>query len=149
MLVAQNWLSRLLRGVNPSWDGVSAEEMDAAFVRVGFETEGFEPIPETTGPLVIGRVESIEELTGFKKPIRHCMVNVGNANGTGELQSIICGARNFSEGDMVVVALPGCVLPGDFAISARETYWPYVCGHDLFRSGIGADPATEQRHYHA
>ena len=45
MLVAQNWLSRLLRGVNPSWDGVSAEEMDAAFVRVGFETEGFEPIP--------------------------------------------------------------------------------------------------------
>ena len=54
MLVAQNWLSRLLRGVNPSWDGVSAEEMDAAFVRVGFETEGFEPIPETTGPLVIG-----------------------------------------------------------------------------------------------
>ena len=116
MLVAQNWLSRLLRGVNPSWDGVSAEEMDAAFVRVGFETEGFEPIPETTGPLVIGRVESIEELTGFKKPIRHCMVNVGNANGTGELQSIICGARNFSEGDTVVVALPGCVLPGDFSI---------------------------------
>ena len=54
MLVAQNWLSRLLRGVNPSWDGVSAEEMDAAFVRVGFETEGFEPIPETTGPLVPG-----------------------------------------------------------------------------------------------
>ena len=68
MLVAQNWLSRLLRGVNPSWDGVSAEEMDAAFVRVGFETEGFEPIPETTGPLVIGRVESIEELTGLKSP---------------------------------------------------------------------------------
>ena len=34
MLVAQNWLSRLLRGVNPSWDGVSAEEMDAAFVRL-------------------------------------------------------------------------------------------------------------------
>ena len=32
MLVAQNWLSRLLRGVNPSWDGVSAEEMDAASV---------------------------------------------------------------------------------------------------------------------
>ena len=60
MLVAQNWLSRLLRGVNPSWDGVSAEGMDAAFVRVGFEPEGSEPIPETTGPLVIGRVQSIE-----------------------------------------------------------------------------------------
>ena len=140
MLVAQNWLSRLLRGVNPSWDGVSAEEMDAAFVRVGFETEGFEPIPETTGPLVIGRVESIEELTGFKKPIRHCMVNVGNANGTGELQSIICGARNFSEGDMVVVALPGCVLPGDFAISARETYGRMSAGMICSAAELGLTP---------
>ena len=140
MLVAQNWLSRLLRGANPSWDGVSAEEMDAAFVRVGFETEGFEPIPETTGPLVIGRVESIEELTGFKKPIRHCMVNVGNANGTGELQSIICGARNFSEGDMVVVALPGCVLPGDFAISARETYGRMSAGMICSAAELGLTP---------
>ncbi|MCQ9343462.1 phenylalanine--tRNA ligase subunit beta [Corynebacterium kozikiae] len=121
MLITQNWVTSLLGAANPGWS-VTPAELDAGYVRVGFETEGYESIPETTGPLVVGRVETIEELTGFKKPIRHCMVNVGQANGTGELQSIVCGARNFAEGDLVVVSLPGAVLPGNFAIAARETY---------------------------
>ena len=88
MLISQSWLTRILQTSNPQWS-VSAEEFDAGFVRVGFETEGYEAIPETTGPLVIGRVEKIEELTEFKKPIRYCDVNVGQANGTGELLSLI------------------------------------------------------------
>lgn len=122
MLISQNWITRLLQGAgNEGW-AVSPEELDAGFVRVGFETEGYEPIPETTGPLVFGRVLEIEELTGFKKPIRYCQVDVGQANGTGEPQGIICGARNFAEGDLVVVSLPGAVLPGGFEIAARETY---------------------------
>ncbi|MGO3362249.1 MAG: phenylalanine--tRNA ligase subunit beta [Corynebacterium sp.] len=121
MLISQSWLTRLLRTSTAPFS-VSAEELDAGFVRVGFETEGYEHIEETTGPLVFGRVEHIEELEGFKKPIRYCTVNVGQANGTGEPQYIICGARNFREDDTVVVSLPGAVLPGGFAISARETY---------------------------
>lgn len=121
MLISQNWVTEMLGRSNPDWK-VSPAELDSGYVRVGFETEGYSAIPETTGPLVIGRVETIEELEGFKKPIRHCFVNVGDANGTGELQSIVCGARNFQEGSYVVVSLPGAVLPGNFAISARETY---------------------------
>jgi phenylalanyl-tRNA synthetase beta chain len=69
---------------------------------------------------------AIEELTGFKKPIRHCRVVVtAAAEGPGSAadpQSIVCGARNFEVGDHVVVALPGAVLPGDFRIAARKTY---------------------------
>ncbi|AWB81976.1 phenylalanine--tRNA ligase subunit beta [Corynebacterium yudongzhengii] len=124
MYIAQNWLTGLLQLMDEQhsdWS-VSAEGMDAGFVSVGFETEGYEPIPETTGDLVLGRVVEIEELTGFKKPIRYCQVDVGEANGTGENQGIICGARNFAEGDLVIVALPGTVLPGGFEISARKTY---------------------------
>ncbi|MEX3514243.1 MULTISPECIES: phenylalanine--tRNA ligase subunit beta [unclassified Corynebacterium] len=121
MLISQGWVTRVLGTQNPDWS-VSVEELDSGFVRVGFETEGYAALPESTGPLVIGRVEEIEELTGFKKPIRYCQVNVGEANGTGELQGIICGARNFREGDYVVVALPGSELPGGFKIAARETY---------------------------
>ena len=122
MLISKNWIIRLLNNAgNEGWS-VTDEQLDAGFVRVGFETEGYAPIEETTGPLVFGRVLEIEELTGFKKPIRYCQVDVGQANGTGEPQGIICGARNFAEGDTVVVSLPGAVLPGGFAIAARETY---------------------------
>ncbi|AIG64201.1 phenylalanyl-tRNA synthetase subunit beta [Corynebacterium atypicum] len=121
MFISQQWLTDILSQANPGWR-VTPEELDAGFVRVGFETEGYRPIPATTGPLVIGRVVEIEELSGFKKPIRYCQVDVGKANGTGELQGIICGARNFAEGDHVAVALPGAVLPGGFEISARKTY---------------------------
>lgn len=121
MLISQDWVTRILATHNPGLS-VSPQEMDSGFVRVGFETEGYEAIPETTGPLVIGHVESFEELEGFKKPIRYCQVNVGNANGTGELQGIICGARNFRLGDYVVVSLPGAELPGGFKIAARKTY---------------------------
>ena len=121
MLISQDWVTRLLGTANSGWN-VSAEELDSGFVRVGFETEGYEALPETTGPLVIGQVVEIEELTQFKKPIRYCQVNVGKANGTGELQGIICGARNFRLNDYVVVSLPGAELPGGFKIAARETY---------------------------
>lgn len=136
MLIAQNWVTGLLGHANEGWK-VPSSDLDSGYVRVGFETEGYWPIPETTGPLVFGRVETIEELTEFKKPIRHCHVNVGDANGTGELQSIVCGARNFKEGDTVVVSLPGAVLPGNFAISARETYGRMSAGMICSASELG------------
>ena len=82
-------------------------------------------VPPTTGDLVVGTVLSIEELTGLKKPIRFCMVDVGPGNGpdgSDEPRGIICGATNFVVGDTVVVALPGSVLPGGFAIASRTTY---------------------------
>ena len=109
-------------------------EIDTALVRAGLETESVEDLRErVTGPLVVGRVASVEELTEFKKPIRHCWVEVGEA----EPRSVICGARNFAEGDLVVVALPGAVLPGGFAIGSRKTYGRLSDGMICSASEIG------------
>ncbi|MGW4499844.1 phenylalanine--tRNA ligase subunit beta [Micromonospora sp. NPDC004336] len=100
-----------------------AGDLEQALVDLGIEVESVVDLRETvTGALVVGEVREIEELTGFKKPIRFCRVDVGDANGTGEPQEIVCGARNFVQGDRVVVILPGGVLPGGFAIGARKTY---------------------------
>ncbi|MFJ8362502.1 phenylalanine--tRNA ligase subunit beta [Streptomyces sp. NPDC093984] len=101
----------------------TGRDVQAKLISAGLEVETVEQLgADLTGPLVVGQVLTIEELEGFKKPIRHCTVDVGQANGTGEPQEIICGARNFAVGDKVVVALPGAVLPGDFAIAERKTY---------------------------
>ena len=71
------------------------------------------------GPIVVGRVLSEEpEPQKNGKTIHWCSVDVGE----GEPRGIVCGAHNFGVGDLVVVALPGAVLPGGFAISARKTY---------------------------
>jgi phenylalanyl-tRNA synthetase beta chain len=100
---------------------VTGRDVAARLIAAGLEVEGVEQLgADLTGPLVVGRVLAIEELTGFKKPIRYCQVDVGAASG--EPQNIVCGAVNFREGDKVVVVLPGAVLPGGFKISARKTY---------------------------
>ncbi|MFC5746677.1 phenylalanine--tRNA ligase subunit beta [Actinomadura rugatobispora] len=102
---------------------VTGRELAARLIDAGLEVETVEQAgADLTGPLVIGRVLAIEELTGFKKPIRYCQVDVGRANGTGEPQNIICGATNFAVGDRVVVILPGGELPGGFKIGSRKTY---------------------------
>ncbi|WP_409464077.1 phenylalanine--tRNA ligase subunit beta [Amycolatopsis sp. GA6-003] len=127
---------------------VTPQDLADAFVRIGIEVDELSELGPVTGPLVVGRVAEIEELTGFKKPVRFCRVEVGEEpdpepddaelseedddEDDGPLENegphgiktrgIICGASNFAEGDLVVVALPGVVLPGGFEISARKTY---------------------------
>ncbi|MFV0130768.1 phenylalanine--tRNA ligase subunit beta [Streptomyces sp. HMX112] len=120
----------------------TGRDVQAKLVPAGLEVETVERIGAgLSGPLVVGKVLTIEELTEFKKPIRFCTVDVGGANGTGEPQEIICGARNFTEGDKVVVALPGAVLPGDFRIAERKTYGRFsrgmICSGDEL--GMGDD----------
>ncbi|MFJ8767421.1 phenylalanine--tRNA ligase subunit beta [Streptomyces clavifer] len=120
----------------------TGRDVQAKLVAVGLEVETVEQTGAgLKGPLAVGQVLTIEELEGFKKPIRFCTVDVGTANGTGEPQEIVCGARNFSVGDKVVVVLPGAVLPGDFAIAARKTYGKtshgMICSTDEL--GMGDD----------
>ncbi|APA97676.1 Phenylalanine--tRNA ligase [Nocardia seriolae] len=140
MRVAQSWLTDILQRTTPGWS-VTPEELDAGFVRVGLEVEEVDPLEAITGdiehPLVVGRVAEITELTEFKKPIRFCKVDVGNP----ELQEIVCGARNFAVGDLVVVVLPGGVLPGGFKISSRKTYGHTSNGMicSVAELGIGKD----------
>jgi len=104
--------------------GETGRDVAAKLIRAGLEVETVDRLGAgLEGPLVVGQVLAVEELTGFKKPIRYCQVDVGDA-GTrpGEPQNIICGATNFAVGDKVAVVLPGATLPGGFEISARKTY---------------------------
>ena len=118
----------------------TGRDVQAKLISAGLEVETVEQLgADLKGPLVVGQVATIEELTDFKKPIRFCTVDVGQANSTGEPQEIICGARNFAVGDKVVVALPGAVLPGDFQIAERKTYGRMsrgmICSSDELNMG--------------
>ncbi|GAA2831412.1 phenylalanine--tRNA ligase subunit beta [Crossiella cryophila] len=168
MRIPVSWLSQHLELP----EGTTPQQLADAFVRVGLEVEEVHPLATVTGPLVIGRVAQIEELTEFKKPIRYCKVEITGPGVVGaaavaaaeeapdgaeeeaaeqaavaaaltEPPGIVCGASNFREGDLVVVALPGAVLPGDFQIAARKTYGRVSNGMicSVKELGIGEDHA--------
>ena len=126
------------------------KEIADAFTRLGLTVEHIESTgSQVTGPLVIGRVLSFtEEPQKNGKTIRYCRVDVGSHNDPADEQypasrGIVCGASNFVVDDLVVVALPGAVLPGDFQISARKTYGHIsdgmICAEDEI--GLGEDHA--------
>lgn len=138
MRVPYSWLREVVNAGAPRWD-VAPAELEQTLVRIGHEVEEVIPLGPVDGPLMVGRVTDIEELTGFKKPIRFCHVDVGE----GHDREIVCGAMNFVAGNLVVVALPGTTLPGGFAITARKTYGRTSDGMicSAAELGLGADHA--------
>jgi len=112
MLVPLSWLTAVLPSLT-----ASGREVADALLRVGLEVERVEVLG--IEHLAVGRVLSFEpEPQKNGKTIRWCSVDVGEAEPRG----IVCGAANFAVADLVVVALPGALLPGGFAIGARKTY---------------------------
>ncbi|GGT23481.1 phenylalanine--tRNA ligase subunit beta [Nonomuraea spiralis] len=96
----------------------TAHEVADRLTMAGLKLESITSYGHDVKNVVVGEVLEIEELTGFKKPIRHCKVEVGEATP----REIVCGATNFVPGDRVPVVLPGGVLPGGFEVGARKTY---------------------------
>jgi phenylalanyl-tRNA synthetase beta chain len=97
---------------------VPAREIADKLTTAGLNVETVTAVGHDVPGVVVGEVTAIEELTGFKKPIRYCQVVTGEAEPHG----VICGAVNFAVGDRVPVALPGAVLPGGFEIAQRKAY---------------------------
>jgi phenylalanyl-tRNA synthetase beta chain len=136
MRVPYSWLREAVAAGAPGWD-VAPGDLEQTLVRIGHEIDEIITLGPVDGPLIVGRVTAIEELTEFKKPIRACRVDVGE----DRQREIVCGATNFVVGDLVVVALPGTTLPGGFAITARKTYGRdsdgMICS--AAELGLGAD----------
>ncbi len=131
----------------------TAEDVLADLVTVGFEEEAVHrPVDELKGPIVVGQVLSIvKEPQSNGKTINWCQVRVvpegaeqtltGDGIDPSGVQGIVCGAHNFTEGDKVVVTLPGALLPGNFAITPRKTYGHLSAGMiaSVRELGIGED----------
>lgn len=96
---------------------VDAREVADRLTAAGLQVERVERVGEGIEGVVVAKVLAIEELSGFKKPVRWVTL----ADGSGERQ-VICGATNFGVNDVIAYARPPAILPGDFRIEAREAY---------------------------
>ena len=99
------------------------QELVAEFVRTGTEVEGVERMGADLDHVVTGQVIA-KEPHPDSDHMWLCKVSVGNKNvdaeGNPEPLQIVCGAQNFEQGDKIVVAMIGAVLPGGFAIKKSK-----------------------------
>src|SRR3982074_385061 len=89
-------------GLDRDQPGTDAAEVARRLTAAGLEVETVDQVGHDISGVVVAEVTAIEELTGFKKPVRYCQVSTGD----GEPRSVICGAVNFAAGDKVPLALP-------------------------------------------
>ncbi len=113
MRVPLSWLRAYAAVGTPAADDVARRLTSA-----GLEVEAVEAVGHDIRGVLVAEVTEIEELTGFRKPVRYCRVSTG----TGEPRGVICGAVNFRTGDKVALAVPGAVLAGGFEIGAKQAY---------------------------
>ncbi len=103
MKISLNWLNDYvdIKKENP-------KEMAEKITRAGVNVEGIE-VSELNN-LIVGYVEDVKEHPNSDH-LKVCMVDLGD-----DKKQIICGAPNVKEGQKVVVAKVGSILPGNFAI---------------------------------
>src|SRR6201994_2871061 len=133
-----------LRESAPVPEPYDALEVGRRLTQAGLEVEAVEQVGHDVHGVITAQVVTVEELTGFKKPVRYCRVATSDAELAADpdkLTGVICGAVNFSAGDRVAFATVGAVLPGGFEITAAKKYGRVsegmICAVDEL--GIGED----------
>ncbi|MBM7555016.1 phenylalanine--tRNA ligase subunit beta [Thalassobacillus pellis] len=109
MLVSLNWLKQYV-----DIDEHTPEDLAELITKTGIEVESVIPVAEKLENVVVGHVLSCEQHPNADK-LSLCKVDVSD-----EILQIICGAPNIAEGQKVVVAKPGAVLPGNFKIKKAK-----------------------------
>lgn len=87
------------------------QELAEILTRAGFEVEGIEDARHLYQHIVVGHI-----LEKGKHPNADKLSVCRVSTGQNQIHQIVCGAQNHKTGDRCVVALPGAVLPGNFAI---------------------------------
>src|SRR3954468_1568131 len=97
-----SWIREYVPGLPAD---VTGRQVAERIIAAGLEVETVDSgAPGLSGPLVTGRVLTIEELREsqkLKKDVRYCRVDVGPEHNEGDgdgagSRGIVCGARNFA-----------------------------------------------------
>ena len=100
MKLSLSWLKEFLLVEHP------VAEIVEALTFAGVEVEGVQQHGADFDKVIVAQIESFERHPNADR-LSVCRVN----DGSGLPRQIVCGAKNFSAGDKVPLALPGAVLP--------------------------------------
>ena len=130
-MISLNWVKDYI-----DLTGEDLKELAVKITKAGINVE--KVIQSRINNLVIGDVvECIDHPDSDHLHV--CKVNVGT-----ETIQIVCGASNVRKGIKVIVALPGCVLPGDFEIKAGNIRGQESNGMICALFELGVEEKTEE-----
>lgn len=109
MKISLQWLAELVTWEDPP------EMLAARLTAAGLNVERIEAIDNAWPGVVVARVLECEQHPDADR-LTVCRVS----SGPGEPMQIVCGAPNVRAGLHVLLAVPGCVLPGGLTIKTAR-----------------------------
>jgi len=110
MKISFSWLRDYLRTDKP------AAEIARILTDAGLEVGAIESTGVAVPKVVAARIlESVQHPNADRLSV--CKVDDGGGSGP---RQIVCGAKNYKVGDIVPLAQPGAVMPGDFKIKVGK-----------------------------
>ncbi|GKV54521.1 phenylalanine--tRNA ligase beta subunit [Sporosarcina sp. NCCP-2222] len=109
MLVSTKWLSKYV-----NINGIAPADLAERITRAGIEVDSIIDRSQGMTNVVVGHVKECVKHPEADK-LNICQVDVGE-----ETTQIICGAPNVAQGQKVIVARPGAVLPGGVKIKKAK-----------------------------
>ena len=116
MIVTYNWLKEFV-----DFDA-TPDELADLLTMLGLEVESMARLGAGMDDVVVALVEEKRQHPNADK-LSVCKVNNGK-----EVLDVVCGAQNFKQGDTVVLAQTGAVLPGEFKIKKSKIRGEESCG---------------------
>ena len=109
MKISLNWLSKYI-----NLEKYKTEDLVKALTSAGLEVEHVDDKTKNYKHIVIGQ---IDQLTKHPMADRLTLCHVlTSTNTSNNIHEIVCGATNHRQGDKVVLAMPGAILPNGLEI---------------------------------
>ena len=132
-MISLNWVKDYV-----DLEGEDLKELAVKITKAGVNVE--KVVDNHIDNLVIGKVvECIDHPDSDHLHI--CRVDVGD-----KTIQIVCGAHNVRKGIKVIVALPGCILPGDVEIKAGKIRGQESNGMICALFELGVEEKTEENY---
>ncbi len=108
MIVTYNWLKEFVDFE------YSPQELCDRLTMAGLEVDALEEIGGGLDSVIVAKLDAVEKHPEADR-LTVCQVNNG-----AEVVQVVCGATNHRAGDLVALAQPGSVLPGEFKIKKSK-----------------------------
>ena len=96
------------------------EKLLEALTKAGLEAESLEDPGARFKNVAVAEILSVERHPRADRLTVCQAASRDPSSGGRKVYPIVCGAKNHKAGDKAALALPGAVLPGNFAIEARK-----------------------------